>query len=663
MRNKIDLLVNVGTSNNNTESRNQNIRFTNIIALIHASFIVVLVTTLLLQYGFKLGAKLVISSALIPLITMLLNKWDKVWMSRFWLSYIVPIGIILISIGLKLNAPDGYTGNYEFFDFRLLLLASSIIPLLVFPRTPLAPIAFGLLPSAFFLLFFEYIHQLFGIGYNDLFSDPKGGYYISGLIFDAGYLFMVLGLLSLKKSNESLVKSNRDLIDDLHNKNKIQEKILLRKQELLSQNREVSENLLKKQEEILMSKKELEEASNLIKKQKDELEFINIELNSKVEDRTRELKKANNELVLQNNGLLQFSNTVSHNLRAPVASLLGLIHLFEIENGEAEKKEILSHIKESSIALDTIISDLNKVVDIKNRLFHLKENISLADEVANIKSLLQGALNETGALIETDFKIKTIYFIRSYIHSILFNLINNAIKYSNPEIKNKITIRSWQCDENICIEIKDCGLGIDLLKFGNSLFKMHKRFHTHVDGKGMGLYLAKQQIEAMSGKISVKSKLNEGASFLMEFPIPQKVHFQEYYKSPYATIAYDAHRFAALLIWHKTPSTQDYKDALNAVKEMFINYNVVSWLIDIRNLGQMPSEDRAWFTTSILPHVIEKGCKTVVLVKYESDGKDFAYWQNMLEVMNKMGVGFNMFFDYDEAIAFLRNKTLIQVNT
>jgi len=656
MNNFVKLLVDLGTLKSNKDQENQKIRFANTIAIIHLSFIVLVFFILLYLYGYKVGAKLVLLSSVIPVVSILSNKIGKVVFTKYWLSITIPVVIIVISIITKHYNPSGYTGFYEFFDTRMLLLVSAVVPLLVFPRHPLKTLIIALLPSFGLLFFFDSIHEAFGVGYNHFFEDAKGGYYLAVIFFDISYLLFVLGILSLKKSNEKLVENNDILINDLNNKNQIQEKILLRKQELLVKNKEVSERLILKQEELLKSKSDLELAAILINEQKSELKFKNMKLTNLIDEKTRELKKANEELIVQNNGLLQFSNTVSHNLRAPVASLLGLIRLLEIEEDEKLKKEILSHIKSSSVALDTIIVDLNKVVDTRNQLCHLKENISLSDEIKQIESLLQVAFKESGALLKTNLKKDSIYFIRSYMHSILLNLINNAIKYSNPDQKNIIQINSWENKNSICLEVKDNGLGIDLVKFGDNLFKMHKRFHDHVEGKGLGLYLVKQQVEAMNGEITAKSKPETGTVFHMRFPIPEEVDFQEYYNTAYATIAYNAQLMASILIWHKPCNSKEYKEVLSTNKEMFANYNAVKWLVDVRSLGYVPKEDREWFASITLPEIARRGCKIMVVVKNRGDSKDFTYWQSMLEVMDEMGVLFKIFYDYDLAIEFLQKK-------
>ncbi len=656
MKKIVKFLIEIGIDTSATEQVNQRIRFANKIALIHQLFIVLITVLLLYQYGFKAEEKLVILSSIIPIGVLALNRLGKTTLSKYWVSYAIPIFIISIPIFIKLNNEIDQIGIYEFFDSRMVIMISSIIPLLLFARKNLLKLILALLPSAVLLLFYDNVHHFFNVGYRDIFEDAKGGYYIVGILFNFSYIFGVVGILALKKVNETLVENNRILIGNLNDKNQTQEKTLLRKQDLLSKNKEVNDRLLTKQEEILKRKQRLEITSKLISEQKDELEYKNIELNSKVEERTKALKQANEELIVQNNGLLQFSNTVSHNLRAPVASLLGLVHLFEVETEESRKKEMLSHIKSSSVALDTVISDLNKVVDIRNQLYHLKENIELKDKINKIEELLKVGLDEIGASLKVNLEVKNIYFIRSYLHSILYNLISNAMKYSKPDENNIISVLSYGDAKSVSIEVVDNGIGIDLVKFGNDMFKMHKRFHYHIEGKGMGLYLVKQQVESMNGKIFVESEPGKGSKFIMKFPIQQEITFQEYYKSPFATISYNANLKASVLIWSQLPDSVEYKNVLSINKEMFVNYNATSWIIDVRNNGIISEEDRYWFSSKVLGEIIKRGCKTIIIVKFESDGKDFSYWQKMLDIANSMGVLFKMFFDYQQAIEFIKEK-------
>lgn len=96
------------------------------------------------------------------------------------------------------------------------------------------------------------------------------------------------------------------------------------------------------------------------------------------------------------------------------------------------------------------------------------------------------------------------------MESILLNFISNAIKYSRPNIEPVITISFHKNNELI---IEDNGLGIDLEIHGNNLFGMYKTFHPNKDSRGIGLFITKNQVEAMGGTIAVKSKVNVGTTF------------------------------------------------------------------------------------------------------------------------------------------------------
>jgi len=104
-----------------------------------------------------------------------------------------------------------------------------------------------------------------------------------------------------------------------------------------------------------------------------------------------------------------------------------------------------------------------------------------------------------------------------YLESILMNLLNNALKYSAPERSPVIEARTFWNNGNLMFEIKDNGRGINLDKHSQNIFKLYKTFHKHPDSKGLGLYMTKNQIEAMGGKIFVESKECEGTKFIINF--------------------------------------------------------------------------------------------------------------------------------------------------
>jgi signal transduction histidine kinase len=100
---------------------------------------------------------------------------------------------------------------------------------------------------------------------------------------------------------------------------------------------------------------------------------------------------------------------------------------------------------------------------------------------------------------------------------VFYNLIVNSIKYRRKDVTLVIEIKSSVTYEHVILSFKDNGLGIDLAKNHDRIFRLYKRFHSHVEGKGMGLFMVKTQIEALGGKINVNSVVNEGTEFIIEF--------------------------------------------------------------------------------------------------------------------------------------------------
>jgi light-regulated signal transduction histidine kinase (bacteriophytochrome) len=231
--------------------------------------------------------------------------------------------------------------------------------------------------------------------------------------------------------------------------------------------------------------------------------------------------KINQELVRQNNELQQFTYIVSHNLRAPVANLLGLVSLYRTYDPTHEVNKIaLDNIRIVSQQLDYIVRDLNEIVEIKQQVIEeTKENVSLEEELREILHNLERQIYLAQAQINIDFsKVSHIFTIRKYLNSILLHLLSNALKYKHPDRLPIIHVFTELSDNQIRLMVQDNGLGIDLKKNGAKIFGFHKRFHSHVEGKGMGLYLVKLQTEALGGHIEVDSKLDEGSVFKVYLP-------------------------------------------------------------------------------------------------------------------------------------------------
>ncbi len=246
----------------------------------------------------------------------------------------------------------------------------------------------------------------------------------------------------------------------------------------------------------------------------------NENLQRQVKKQTLDLQKTNLELIKHNNQLEQFGYIASHNLRSPVARIMGLTSLAKMGNpSPAEIDEILEKLHDSSMDLDEIIRDLNAILEIRKGAQLKLEEVDLQHKLEKAESILKEPLKAAQGIIETDFAAgQNLIGVNVYVESILYNLLSNAIKYRSPDRPLRIKVETKKTNKAIQVLFSDNGIGIDIAKFSEKLFTLYQRFHTHVEGKGLGLFLVKTQVESMNGTIDVKSKLNVGTTFIITFP-------------------------------------------------------------------------------------------------------------------------------------------------
>lgn len=242
-----------------------------------------------------------------------------------------------------------------------------------------------------------------------------------------------------------------------------------------------------------------------------------VKADQELRELNRELKKYTEELITANKGLEQFSYIVSHNLRAPVANILGLGDLMNEDYPEEVKNDFKNKMLDNVKRLDSIVRDLNDILQVKVETSVKKEPVDLNELVSSIKSGISEVIQKENIEIITDFHdVPVLNSIRTYLYSVFYNLIFNSIKYRQNHNTPIIQIRSHQKEGKIILTFKDNGIGIDLKKRGNEIFGLYKKFHHHVEGKGMGLFMVKNQVELMGGKISVSSEVGKGTVFTIE---------------------------------------------------------------------------------------------------------------------------------------------------
>jgi len=230
-------------------------------------------------------------------------------------------------------------------------------------------------------------------------------------------------------------------------------------------------------------------------------------------------EKITADLIERNKDHEHFASIISHDLRAPVSNIIGLTALINDKNLNKDDKEYLVNaLTTCAERLDEVISDLNEIVNVGKQLGKKKEHVFFSKLVSDIQDSIGNILENVSAHFNTDFKeVDEIFTIKSYMYSIFYNLISNSIKYRRTDVPLEITVESHLVDKKIFLIFKDNGLGVDLSKRGNEIFGLYKRFHTDkAEGKGMGLYMVKVQVEKLGGKISVESILDQGTEFTIE---------------------------------------------------------------------------------------------------------------------------------------------------
>lgn len=218
----------------------------------------------------------------------------------------------------------------------------------------------------------------------------------------------------------------------------------------------------------------------------------------------------------QNERLKNFAHIVSHNLRSHSGGIAGLLSLLKMENPVVYENEMVQYIKKASDNLTETIQHLTDVIKISLNTNDKFESIELYPVVERTINTLYPQIKTSGIQIHNrvpkDLMVKAI---PAYLDSVVFNFISNAIKYRSTERVPSLEITTELEGNKVQIKFIDNGLGIDLNKYGDKLFGMYRTFHEHEDSRGIGLFITKNQIEAMGGRVSVESKVNHGTSFVV----------------------------------------------------------------------------------------------------------------------------------------------------
>jgi D-xylose transport system substrate-binding protein len=313
---------------------------------------------------------------------------------------------------------------------------------------------------------------------------------MAGLAFNARQKQKDNRLLSdqkrlIEKKNAELVSVNQQLTH-------LNEKLVHQKEEMSAQRDAIAEQ-----------KEKLEEVNTIIALQKDEIQHQNERLEKEVQKRTAELIQYIRQLE-------QYSFVTAHNLRAPVARIIGLCQLIKMQLSDPDEVRVMTDkLIISGQELDLVFRELNAILDIRTFSMEIFSRVSLEDEWKNILGHLKYEIEQSQAVIEAAFQVQTINSIKPYVHSILFNLLSNALKYRHPTRQPHIKISSASQNGRIFLTVADNGLGINT-DYLDKIFQLYKRFHFHVEGRGVGLFLVKTQVDSLGGNIEIQSEVDKG---------------------------------------------------------------------------------------------------------------------------------------------------------
>jgi len=248
----------------------------------------------------------------------------------------------------------------------------------------------------------------------------------------------------------------------------------------------------------------------------------------RVEESARQVAKSNGQLALANEHLLRINNdldnfvyTASHDLKAPILNIEGLLKALERQIGtdvlqKEAVRQIYGLLNSSVNRFKTTIGDLTEVARISKESAEDVASLDLAQVLDEVLQDLEPQRQEARAQLTVQLHCQSLLFSRKNAKSVLYNLLSNAFKYRSPERNLQVGIGCGTEGDYHVLTVRDNGLGMDMRQ-EEKIFALFKRLHAHVEGTGIGLYIVKKMIENAGGKIEVESRVDVGSTFRVYF--------------------------------------------------------------------------------------------------------------------------------------------------
>ncbi|APQ17989.1 sensor histidine kinase [Maribacter hydrothermalis] len=220
-----------------------------------------------------------------------------------------------------------------------------------------------------------------------------------------------------------------------------------------------------------------------------------------------------------NEDLVRLNYTTTHDLRAPVNNLISLFELLDYSViNDQDTVQILRYMEVSAKNVKESLENYLILMENASKGLNTLTEVYFDTILTKIKSTLSSIIKGSSTQINSDFtRCKSVFFDNAYMESIFLNLITNSIKYTLPDEPPRMEIRTYIENGKKVLVFKDYGLGFDMKKNGDKIFGLNQRFNDSKEGKGVGLYLIKNQINSLGSTISVESQPNKGAIFKITF--------------------------------------------------------------------------------------------------------------------------------------------------
>lgn len=360
---------------------------------------------------------------------------------------------------------------------------------------------------------------------------------INQALFSMSITFISLRLLGVKQINNIeeniayfllmiseifLIISLADKFNILRNEytqaQKLKFDVLAEKEKIIQHQNQILESKIEERtKEILKKNEELVSFTALIEQKNTLLKEYSTNLEEQIESRTKEILLANKKLEKKTERLEQFTYIVSHNLKSPINNLYSILNFINSEELSEDNKEYVEMMYKINGQLKQTIEDINILVKLDTELQIELHKVDLNKIINNALEKLFIQIKEANVTITKQINVIECNSFEPYLNSIIYNLLNNSIKYRKLDTDMKLHLSTYTEREWLYIKIEDNGIGIAENQI-NNIFKLFYRINKEREGKGMGLYIVKSQVEQLDGSIEVLSTVGEGTTFIIKLP-------------------------------------------------------------------------------------------------------------------------------------------------